>query len=186
MSESQRSLQIELVEGTQARALLPALARLLRDAVEGGASVGFLLPLPPSEVEAFWEGVLREVVDGGKLLWVARRGGEVVGCVQLALAQRPNGNHRAEVQKLLVLQAARRQGIARALMSAMESEAQARNRSLLVLDTLAGDSAEPLYRSLGYCEAGVIPHFARDTREPEKLRATVLFYKWLGEEPSNP
>lgn len=182
MSESNRPVHLELLDATQARAVLPALARLLRDAVESGASVGFLLPLPPSEVEAFWEGVLREVAAGGKLLWVARQGTEVVGSVQLALAQRPNSSHRAEVQKLLVLQAARRQGVARALMAAMESEARARGRSLLVLDTLAGDSAEQLYRSLGYTEVGAIPHFARDTRESEILRATIVFYKWLGEE----
>ncbi|VEB44610.1 Acetyltransferase [Chromobacterium violaceum] len=70
----------------------------------------------------------------------------------------------------------RRQGVARALMAELEAQARARGRRLLTLDTASGDKAEPLYRSLGYQTAGVIPGYALDGRG-EKLQATVLMYK---------
>ena len=42
-------------------------------------------------------------------------------------------------------------------MAAAEDAARQAGRRLLVLDTLAGGEAEPLYRSLGWVEAGTIP-----------------------------
>ena len=38
-------------------------------------------------------------------------------------------------------------------------------RSLLTLDTRTGDNAEPLYTSLGYRTAGIIPGYCRDPFE---------------------
>ncbi len=66
----------------------------------------------------------------------------------------------AEVNKVLVHTRARRRGIARALMLAIVAKARARGLRLLILDTRADREAEPLYRSLGYREAGRIPDFA--------------------------
>src|SRR5882724_1771000 len=65
------------------------LAALLRDAVEGGASIGFMLPLAESEIAAFWGEVCAEVAAGRRLLLVARADARVVGSIQLELAQRP-------------------------------------------------------------------------------------------------
>ncbi len=62
-------------------------------------------------------------------------------------------------------------------MLAMEQGAHAAGRSLLVLDTRAGDVASHLYRQLGYLEAGQIPSFARNA--DGSLAATVIFYKPL-------
>ena len=106
-------MTIERLDAGQARAALPDLEALLRDAVEGGASVGFLLPLAAGEVRAYWETILAELDPSQRLLLVARQGGAVVGTVQLALAQKANSAHRAEVQKLLVQRGARGQGIGR-------------------------------------------------------------------------
>jgi GNAT superfamily N-acetyltransferase len=90
----------------------------------------------------------------------------------------PNQPHRAEVKKLLVHPDARRRGIARALMLALEDVAAAEGRTLLTLDTRTGDSAEPLYLSLGYHAAGVIPRYARGPHSPE-LESTTFLYKEL-------
>src|SRR3546814_20723498 len=57
----------------------------------------------------------------------------------------------------------RRQGIAKALMAELERRARELGRSLLTLDTRTGDQAEPLYASLGYKVAGMIPDYCRDT-----------------------
>ena len=46
-------------------------------------------------------------------------------------------------------------------------------------DTRTGDNAEPLYTSLGYRTVGVIPGFARDARDPNRLDGTTIMYKPL-------
>jgi ribosomal protein S18 acetylase RimI-like enzyme len=73
---------------------------------------------------------------------------------------------------------ARRGGIARALMLALEEAARSEGRSLLTLDTVTGSPAATLYRSLGYVEVGTIPGYARGALSPE-LEPTTIFYKVL-------
>jgi ribosomal protein S18 acetylase RimI-like enzyme len=77
----------------------------------------------------------------------------------------------------MVVPHARRRGVALALMRAAEAAAVEAGRSLVVLDTREGDAAEPLYRLLGWIEAGRIPGYAQN---PDgSLHATVIFYKAL-------
>ncbi len=171
------SPEIRNVSAGEMPALLPALTSLLRDAVDGGASLGFLPPLDPGEAAAYWHGVLAEVRAGTRVLLAARNGPKIVGTVQLALATKSNAKHRAEVEKLAVLTAERGKGIGSALMQAVEGAAKAKGRSLLVLDTRKGDPAEALYRNLGYVETGVVPGFTRDARG--ELYDTVFFHKAL-------
>jgi acetyltransferase len=153
------------------------LVELLRDAVERGASVGFLPPLTPEEALAYWRGVEEALAKGHRELLVAERDGKVVGAVQLELAEQPNARHRAEVAKLLVHTQAQRQGIARELMREAEELARGHGRTLLVLDTREGDAAEQLYLRLGYVRAGAIPGYARSGAG--RLETTVLFYRQL-------
>jgi GNAT superfamily N-acetyltransferase len=136
------------------------LAGVLHACVLDGASVGFVLPFAMEEAVAFWRGLIPGVREGARRLLVARLGGRVVGTVQLVLAMPANGRHRADIVKLLVHPSARRRGIARALMLRAEALARAERRSLLILDTRQGDSAEPLYRALGFALTGVVPAYA--------------------------
>jgi len=85
---------------------------------------------------------------------------------------------------VLVHPSAGRQGVARRLMLALEDEARRCGRTLLVLDTRAGDGANALYRGLGYVEAGRIPRYARSSTG--RLDGTVLYYKELDAERSSP
>ena len=124
------------------------------------------------------------VRTGTKRVLVARQGGRIVGTVQIDLSVPPNQQHRAEVLKLLVHPAARRQGIARALMIALEGVAQSERRTLLTLDTWTGSAAETLYRSLGYVVVGVIPRYARGSLTPGLEPATIM-YKELSATPSS-
>ncbi|MFC0679473.1 GNAT family N-acetyltransferase [Lysobacter korlensis] len=156
--------------------LLPGLCELLRDNVEGGASVGFLVPLDAHAARDYWREVLG-AIGPSLALWVAEQGGEIVGSVQLAPAGRENGRHRAEVQKLLVLQRHRGKHIASSLMAALEAFATDQGRSLLVLDTQKGSAAEAVYQRLGWQRAGEIPDFA--AMPDGRLTATVLYYKRL-------
>ena len=168
---------VEQLEGIAARHLIPSLSRLLQDSVHGGASVGFLAPLPPENAERYWEQVLQQVQERTRLLLAVREGDEVVGAVQLALATPQNGRHRAEVQKLFVHTAHRRQGIAKALLTALETAAREAGRTLLVLDTITGSDAAKLYPQLGYQSAGVIPQYALSG--DGVLEATQIFYRLL-------
>lgn len=152
---------------------LPALVSLLLDSVESGASVGYLPPLAREDAEQFW----REAAADEHRIVIAAFDQQPVGCVQLALATKANGAHRAEVQKLMVHTSQRGRGIAPDLMRRAEEEAASRGRSTLVLDTRKGDTAEKLYQRLGYIRAGEIPRYARGASGD--LHATVFFYKLL-------
>ena len=157
--------------------ILEGLIELLRDSVEGGASVGFLSPLNRESAEAFWRDMLREVGSARVMLIAATEQGEVAGSVQLALGQKENGRHRAEVQKLLVHTRYRQRGLGRRLMEAIEAEARQRGVTLLYLDTTEGQLAEQLYLKLGYVRLGEIPNYA--SFPDGRLWATVIFYKEL-------
>lgn len=151
------------------------LAEILRACVEEGAAVSYLPPLDAQTARGHFSKVARDVALGGRVLLAAWRDGALAGTVQLALDMPPNQPHRAEIAKMLVSPAHRRQGIARLLLAAAEAEALARGRSLLVLDTRENDAAEPLYRGMGWVEAGRIPGYALN---PDGSRhATVIFYK---------
>jgi acetyltransferase len=167
---------VESLEGAAAHRLVPALSRLLQHVVHGGASIGFLAPLPLENAERYWQKVLHEVHEQSRLLLAVREGDEVVGTVQLALAQPQNGRHRAEVQKLFVHPARRGRGIAKALLAALEGHACQAGRTLLVLDT-ASDDAAGLYTRSGYLRAGVIPQYARSPIGV--LESTQIFYRLL-------
>jgi GNAT superfamily N-acetyltransferase len=172
------SLSISALSPNEAEGCLYPLSRLLEDAVESGASVGFLQALARGEALAYWKSVLPVLRDGSKVLLAAKRGAVIAGCVQLNLEQRPSGRHRAEVAKLMVLRNARRQGIGRALMQATEEEARRLGRTTLVLSTREGDPSEALSRSLGWQRAGVIPAY---TLNPDgSPAARVFYYKLLG------
>lgn len=157
--------------------MLPQLVALLQDSVHNGSSVGFLPPLTFEAAEEFWLETLNEVAQGKRILLVSSEAGDVTGTVQLALATKQNGLHRAEVQKMIVHTRFRHRGIARALMGAVEEAARAAGRTLLVLDTEQDSIAEKLYEKCGYERAGVIPQYALNTSS--SLISTVVFYKLL-------
>jgi ribosomal protein S18 acetylase RimI-like enzyme len=171
------SVSIERLDGGAALAVAGDLAGLIADAVAGGASVGFLSPPGDREALAWAEGVAAEVESGRALLLVARAGGVVCGSVQLLRASSPNGAHRGEVAKLLVRRDARRQGIGRALMEAVEAAARAAGLRTLVLDTETGSDAERLYRLLGWTAVGTIPEYAASPAGG--LRKTSIYYRLL-------
>jgi GNAT superfamily N-acetyltransferase len=163
--------------GTTARDReIEMLAEVLHAVVHTGAGVSFVVPFPIDEARAFWvEAVLPRVLAGTRRVLVARLDDRIVGTVQMDLAVPPNQRHRAEIAKLLVHPDARRRGIARALMVAIEPLARAEGRTLLTLDTWTGGAAESLYRSLGYDVVGVIPRYARGSLTPALEPTTIMF-----------
>jgi GNAT superfamily N-acetyltransferase len=156
---------------------IPELAAILVDAVESGASVGFVLPFSLAEASAWWRGLTVEVAAGRVVVLLVRIDGRAMATAQLRLAPLPNARHRAEVAKVLVHRDARRRGVGRTLMASLEQAARHRGRDLLVLDTIAGSDAERLYERLGWTRAGEIPRYA--VMPDGSLAPTVVFYKEL-------
>jgi ribosomal protein S18 acetylase RimI-like enzyme len=158
---------------------LNMLADVLHATVHDGGSVSFVLPFPKEDALAFWrDRVLPGVRAGTRRVLVARIDQRIVGTVQIDIGTPPNQPHRAEVLKMLVHPDARRQGLARTLMTALEDIARASGRSLLTLDTVTGGKAEGLYRSLGYVTVGVIPGYALPPAGAE-FESTTIMYKVL-------
>lgn len=139
---------------------LDALAAVLVDCVEGGASVSYLAPFSHEAARGEFAVWADEVEQGRRLLLAAFVDGELVGTVQVVFAWPPNQPHRADIAKLLVRRSARRRGVAERLMEQAEAHAHREGRTLLVLDTVTGDAAERLYRRLGWTTVGVIPGYA--------------------------
>jgi GNAT superfamily N-acetyltransferase len=169
---------IRILDATAARAAIPDLCEVLSDCINGGASLGFMLPFAPQDAVAYWQGVADEVEKGGIILGVAEVEGRVVGTVQIGLASKPNQPHRGDLMKLLVHRDARGLGLSRRLNAAVEKEAAARGRTLLVLDTATGSEAEAIYPRLGWERVGVIPDYALWPQGG--LCGTTLFYKRIG------
>lgn len=161
----------------QAQEHIGQLAALLIDAVESGASIGFLPPLEEAEALAYWRDVIPAMREGTRVLLIALEDGMIQGSVQLALEMRANGNHRAEAMKLFVHRRSRRRGLAKALMGEVESIARRLGRTLLLMDTRQGGEAEKMCESLGYTRFGEVPGYARSANG--QLHTTVFFYHRL-------
>jgi GNAT superfamily N-acetyltransferase len=168
---------VRALDGGEAERCIPALADVLIDCVEGGASVSFMLPIRRETAEGFWRQVAGKVARGEVTLFVGLVDGAVVGTVILVPISTENQPHRAEVSKLLVHRRARSRGVAHALMAALESAARAQGRLLLCLDTVHGSPAERLYDQLGWARLGIMP---RHALWPDGAFCdTTFFYKQL-------
>lgn len=167
------------LDGPAFDAAVPELARVLVDAVDGGASVGFVHPFTDTDAELWWRTVRGGVEQGSTLLWVAEDGVGVAGTIQLKLTTAyTNGRHRAEIAKLLVHRRARGRGIGRLLLATAEAAAAGAGVTILMLDTQTDSPAEYLYAKAGWTRFGVMPDHAADPAG--MLQPTTFFYKKLG------
>jgi len=154
-----------------------ALAGILRECVDGGASIGFVAPMSCRAAEQYWDDVARDVDAGRRQLFAIADDLGLAGTVQLIPAVASNQAHRADISNLLVHRRARRRGFGRQLILALEAEASRSNLTLLTLDTRVGDAAELLYVSMGYRLGGIIPRYARASGG--SLDDTALYWKEL-------
>jgi ribosomal protein S18 acetylase RimI-like enzyme len=169
---------VRALDPDEAARRLDHLVELLVDAVAGGASIGFVLPLSRAEAAAYWEDVIASLHARRLALVAAFERARLVGSVQLGLEPRANGRHRAEVMKLMVRRSHRRRGIGRALLQELCDLAQRSGRTLLLLDVRTGDPAEALYRSHGFVWFGEVPRYALDA-DGSGLAASSFYYLQL-------
>jgi GNAT superfamily N-acetyltransferase len=155
------NVTVRRVGANEAAACLESLADVLIDCVEGGASVSFMLPIARETALEFWRKVADGVANGDRVLLVAEDGnGQIVGTVQMIIAQPENQPHRADIAKMLVHRKARRKGVGQRLMAEVERAAREETKSVLVLDTVTGGDAERLYERAGWQRVGDVPNYA--------------------------
>jgi GNAT superfamily N-acetyltransferase len=168
-------MHIRIVTAAERGTLMPGLIEVLRDAVDSGASVGFVAPPEPAEAARWWT---RSLAGPDVLTWVALdEAGRPVGTVQLVLPWQDNGRHRGEIVKLMVHRRTRGRGVGGRLLAAAEEEAARLGRWLLMLNTRTGGEAEAVYTKRGWETVAVIPDFATGT--DGNLYPTTLMTKVL-------
>src|SRR3954451_10991166 len=78
------------------------VADVLRDCVDGGASVSFMHPLTNERAAALWRRVAARVAAGERALLIAEDANGICGTVQLIFDLPENQPHRADLAKMLV------------------------------------------------------------------------------------
>jgi len=169
------ALKIARLKPSDVRASADALGDVLKDCVDGGASVSFMADLTRQRASDFWRGVADSAETDGRTVITASDGQGVLGVVQVIPAGMDNQPHRGDVAKMLVHRRGRRQGVGEALLTAAEDAARDLGLTLLTLDTAEGGAGERLYARGGWTRVGVIPDYA--LMPDGALTGTVLFYK---------
>lgn len=162
---------------TPGAAELDALARLLVDCIEAGASIGWVRPPSRAAARAYWERIAASTARGERCWWVIADSDSILATAQLVVDGPENGRLRAEVCKVMVHPDARRRGHGQALMRAAEAEARRLGKRLILLDTNTDSPAQRLYESLGWQVCGVMPDYAEQA--DGSLGATTWMFKRL-------
>ncbi|TCM66787.1 acetyltransferase (GNAT) family protein [Acinetobacter calcoaceticus] len=168
---------IQIIEIEHLIPYCDGLIELLVDSVGSGASMGFIAPLKLQDAQQYWEEIQQKLQQQRLCLLLALQGQTVIGSVQLSLSLKANAQHRAEVEKLMVLSSFRSQGIGTLLMQQLENVSRRMALRLLVLDTREGDVSEQLYLKMDFQRAGIIPGFALNS--DGGYAGTALYYKEL-------
>jgi GNAT superfamily N-acetyltransferase len=165
------SVRIEELDAAGIDAHAGELAQLLLDAHASDMALGLAAPLTHERAALAW----REL--HGVVLAAFGDADVVVGAVCLTRASAENGQHRAEVQKLVVRADARGGGIGTQLLDAVATRAKAEGITLLWLTTHAGTRSDAFYERIGWTRIGVIPGYAR--LPSGSLAANAFFYREL-------
>jgi hypothetical protein len=91
-------IEVRRLTAAEGRESLGALAEVLVDCVDGGASVSFMAPFSKAAAEKFFEKLLPEVESGSHILLAAYAGSNLVGTVQIVAATPPNAASRRYCQ----------------------------------------------------------------------------------------
>ncbi|MFP7494142.1 GNAT family N-acetyltransferase [Terribacillus saccharophilus] len=149
---------MEIKEVVEMEMYIEELSSLFQSIVAGGASMNYLHPMSDKTAFNYWDSVLSENVR----LFIGLIDGQIAGTVQLQYTDKENGQHRAEIAKLMTSTKARRKGVARKLLQHAEQVAKADGKTLLLLDTEKEGPANKLYQSEDYVLFGEVPDFAQD------------------------
>ncbi|MDD9340572.1 MAG: GNAT family N-acetyltransferase [Providencia heimbachae] len=152
------------------------LVYLLHKCVLDGASVGYTnAETQVDDMKGYWVSVNHSLSTNNFKLISVEIDNKIVGVVGLDLCTKPNGKHRGEICKLLVLPDYRRKGLARRLMLKAEQIAWESGLTLLTLDANTKGITVDFYCSLGWLVSGEIPEFAQSVNG--SLESTTIMFK---------
>lgn len=169
---------LELLDIAAATAAEARLADILVACVQTSASLEFLPLLAAGKARAFWHQIAADVGAGRRALAVGWRDGVLLAAGLLDLATPETQRHRAIVRLVMVHPEARRAGLGRQVLRRLEQAAVAHGRTLLTLETRAGDPEEPFFQAEGWTEAGRIPDAISGAEA--SAHAAVVFWKRAG------
>lgn len=169
------ALTLARLDAHGVRAAAQDLGAILKDCVDGGASVCFMADLTLDRATDFWIGVAESSRTDGRVVITASDPEGVLGVVQVIPAGVDNQPHRGDVAKMLVHRRGRRRGVGEALLTAAETAGRDLGLTLLTLDTAEGGAGERLYARGGWTRVGLIPDYA--LMPDGALTGTVVFYK---------
>jgi GNAT superfamily N-acetyltransferase len=150
-----------------------ALGALFVDAVEDGASIGYVRGLTVARAADYWQGVA--AAPNGRAVLASEDDAGIAGVVIVAPIVNDFQPHRVEISKMVVHRRARGRGLGAALMNAAEAEVRAMGRNVATLMTRDGCEAERLYRKLGWTKIGIIPD---DSIRPDGVLCdAAIFFK---------
>jgi 8-oxo-dGTP diphosphatase len=137
-----------------------AVANLLADGVRGGAALGWLEPPDRAEVDRLLDDLARRLPHGDAGVRLVREGPRVVAFGFWRRYDRPSLAANADLEKVLVADSHRAQGLGRELVERLVEDARRAAVESLTLD-VRGDNlrAIALYERLGFAECGRIRDF---------------------------
>lgn len=148
---------IRLITSPELKYVITDLVDVFMDTVNRGSPLGFMPPITRDESLQYWVSLLPELASGARKLIVVYYDRRVAGSGQLALSQRTNSPHRAEIQRLFVDRRFRGEGLGTFLVHGLHNLARENGRTLISLSTRYDERPHHFYRALGYKDAGVIP-----------------------------
>lgn len=157
MTERRDVAEVEALAGSD----LEELCEAAEDAIGDGGGFGWITPPRRHVMEAYWRGVL---LVPQRSLFIARFEGTIAGSAQLV---RPTANAEArafavDLTTHFIAPWARRRGLGRRLVEAVEQAAQGEGYRVINLDVReTQDGAIVLYDQMGYQRWGTHPRYAR-------------------------
>jgi [ribosomal protein S18]-alanine N-acetyltransferase len=133
--------------------------------IEGVRAMAAVLPHAPHWTHAAWETLLCSVAPRRVLLSAEAAPGVITGFAIASLMP-----PEAELESVAVAPEFQRQGIARALIQAIEAEIRAAGVTVLLLEVRPSNaSARALYHALGFAQIGRRPGYYADPTEDALL-----------------
>ncbi|PON25399.1 acetyltransferase [Trichoderma gamsii] len=168
---------------------LPAIIQMHIDCIESdGALLRFHPPFAlekRQKMEAFWKARLSQIPTGHRITLIAltssdgQQETDIAGIVELGMPEADTGPFRGDLEMLMVSPKYRRRGLASKLIDALEEIAKEEKRTLLLLSTDIGSTAEKyLYPRRGYILMGTVPNYGISPTDGS-LKDGAFFYKQL-------
>ncbi|TLD30679.1 hypothetical protein PspLS_02724 [Pyricularia sp. CBS 133598] len=140
----------------------------------------FLPPLNNDKLLGWWKS---KIADANLVIIILlnesepgtrAKGHELVGAALLRIPEAETSPFRAVVDNILVLPRFRRQGGARTLIDALQSQAIVLGKNMLTAEAESGSVGEQVLKNFGFREVGRIPNYAISPADHTKRDQTIL------------